>query len=130
MDFKKKLWDVINNKGEKTLDEEIAEQQNHEKFKIMRESCKRFNMLAWHFVLASIPEEGEASLDCIISAVEKNAIETWGDEAQKFLESLGVKTKQDITDMMNIALEHGVVRGSSEKCPSGELFRNFQQNSS
>lgn len=125
MDFKKKLWDVISNKKKKTLDEEIAEQQSYEKFKVMRESCKRFNMLAWHFVLLAIPENGgEAGLESVIAEVKKNAMETWGDEAMDQLKSLGIQTKQDITDIINIALEHGVVKGSSEKCPDGDLFEN------
>lgn len=132
MDFKKKLWDVINNKKEKTLDEEIAEQQNYEKFKVMRESCKRFNMLAWHFVLSAIPEndDAEAGLEFVMAEIERSAVETWGDGATNQLKSLGIQTKQDITDMINIALEHGVIKGSSEKCPDGDLFEHLKKNSS
>lgn len=123
MNFKQLIVDVANEENTKSIEEEIGEFQKYIKFRTMRESCKRFSAFAWHVVIESIPSDhDEVDINYIINEVKNNSIETWGDEAQEVLGRMGIKTKQDIVDILNIALEHGVINGSSEECPVGELF--------
>jgi hypothetical protein len=121
MDLKKLIYDAANDIKSKTLEEELKDYENHAKFKSMRESCKRFHILAWHLVMASVPRT-ESDAQHVIDEVKKSAAETWGNDGQKTLAELGITTKKDIVDMLSIALEHGILCGNPVKCPDGELY--------